>query len=1177
MFIDVRMFTSSQITGGVMMRFKAFLLFGLLISITCLLAVNAPRQVILFFNVEKSFENFEIPGIKDLVERAVFQTLDSETNVVDIDSRFNYNFYPNDPILAVEFAVIASRVLGIEKDAIRSYPLEAPTFEDVRTELEKAYMNNMYDFSRNFGYLEYVQSYMKEKYGFPLIDPDEDGNVDPLRALTKIEVVKGLVRLFTALSIEKGWSFGEDGKNLVDMAEEITSRLKGYPKSGIREIEDAGYLSIFEKMFLTSVEKGKCVSVVKLPYFASDRNFHPTDPAPRWWAISLVYYLFSKDPEKIEDNAMLYAKLGVSIQDVIAGNVDMANLTPKFKELGEQIKGMSVMAGSALAKQLGMSRRELVAMADIDLTKGMGGKEGLEGMFKKSLSPQEKMQKMMNDMQVRMTEFADTLQNKIMDIIPKIEGMINKIMGLFGNKKMWIAGLIALVGIIGVIAMAMRKKFYAVAEDFKKTLTTATEEAIVMGTEKAAKVAETGIATRGGKTSKMQRIISSEQYKQVQGVAEMFDVMAKSNLFPSVRRMTENTADWLRTISMGSKKVSLLKILSEENYKSIKETLEARKQENAMLSNVYEDRKKELEDRIKIYQIRMEEVKGTKEAVWLNKQIAKMTNETGRLQDKINQTERNTEQLQEKFLRKVGKEQLADMYKQLELEKTRQQGLLEANKQRRAELRIQNELLSREAKALTNRRNELQTSDNLTAEQAMELEKINSVLNEINGKRKAIVAEGKESLLNDKEALEQIQKINDEMTDIKKAAGGTDLSKVGKSLMPEGPIKRITNFVGSVFHKAGSGITNAFDKARKSAKQMGTDIVEKLKPTNWLKSIKAKLRGFGDKEAQENAKAMTGVSKGMGKLGGLMKKLAIPMMIMGLVMKAIQPIIETLQPILKTIVDVIGDVLKDLAKKLLPPILRLLAKFFPMIVLLVNKLLPPILWLLGQIVKILGMLVGAIGTLLQGMLTLPIKIAAGIDKIMHPLKYRGKSADEIAQEKIEQLRETSPLYKAAFGFTDVVKELGTEIGSIGDEIIGTGKYYMKHDIITKEAQDKIVGAMEKAADNIEKGNFAKKEETAGTAAAAAAPSAGSAALFVAGAGGTITKESDAKKAEAINAKKTAENTEKSAEAEQVQVNIMQEQNETLKKLNNTMAELLNYMKRKDIPTVGATPTAATVS
>ena len=305
MFIDVRMFTSSQITGGVMMRFKAFLLFGLLISITCLLAVNAPRQVILFFNVEKSFENFEIPGIKDLVERAVFQTLDSETNVVDIDSRFNYNFYPNDPILAVEFAVIASRVLGIEKDAIRSYPLEAPTFEDVRTELEKAYMNNMYDFSRNFGYLEYVQSYMKEKYGFPLIDPDEDGNVDPLRALTKIEVVKGLVRLFTALSIEKGWSFGEDGKNLVDMAEEITSRLKGYPKSGIREIEDAGYLSIFEKMFLTSVEKGKCVSVVKLPYFASDRNFHPTDPAPRWWAISLVYYLFSKDPEKVEDDDLI--------------------------------------------------------------------------------------------------------------------------------------------------------------------------------------------------------------------------------------------------------------------------------------------------------------------------------------------------------------------------------------------------------------------------------------------------------------------------------------------------------------------------------------------------------------------------------------------------------------------------------------------------------------------------------------------------------------------------------------------------------------------------------------------------------------------------------------------------------------------------------------------------------
>ncbi len=265
-----------------------------LFAITFGIAVNAPRQILLFCHPEN------LVGIPEevvpIIERAVFSGFDTETNVADIDSRFSCQMYLNEPILKIEFFVMASRILGIEKEVLENYPLMSPTFNDVKTALEKRYTDSSYDFSRDFGYVEYVQEYMKEKYGYPLVD----GDFDPLDQMTKLEVLKGIVRLFAAVSKDRGWDLGKD---IYEWAESLSKKLVGHPGSGIEDVEDVGYISVFEKMFLLNDGK-KLFSLIKYPPFSGE-ELMPNDPAPRWWAISLMYYVFEGEARPVGDEELI--------------------------------------------------------------------------------------------------------------------------------------------------------------------------------------------------------------------------------------------------------------------------------------------------------------------------------------------------------------------------------------------------------------------------------------------------------------------------------------------------------------------------------------------------------------------------------------------------------------------------------------------------------------------------------------------------------------------------------------------------------------------------------------------------------------------------------------------------------------------------------------------------------
>ncbi|AEX85467.1 hypothetical protein XO10_05220 [Marinitoga sp. 1135] len=277
---------------------KIFVLALLMLSVL-VLAVNSPKQPLLFFNIDDSIKDYQ-NFVRDALKTVIYENIDSETNFKMLDSRFSYNFYPEDAVREVEVAVVAARIFGVEDEILKDFPLSSPTFEDVKSKLEKLYVNDGYDFSRDFGYMEYMNNYFIKKLGVPLFD-----SINPLNTITKLDMIKYFVKIFTLKALENNWSFGPyipmtSSKNLVTYAEELNRRLSVY--TGIQSPAEAGYLTVFEKYFLTN-DKGKIVPLIK--YFDQTTKIDAYTLVSRAYFYTMVSYLFTQAPVKIPDNAKI--------------------------------------------------------------------------------------------------------------------------------------------------------------------------------------------------------------------------------------------------------------------------------------------------------------------------------------------------------------------------------------------------------------------------------------------------------------------------------------------------------------------------------------------------------------------------------------------------------------------------------------------------------------------------------------------------------------------------------------------------------------------------------------------------------------------------------------------------------------------------------------------------------
>jgi len=689
------------------------------------------------------------------------------------------------------------------------------------------------------------------------------------------------------------------------------------------------------------------------------------------------------DPGRIEENALLYAKLGISMQDALSGELDPGMMTEKLKGLGEQLKGMGGPAAAALAQSLGMPLKQLRQMADIDTTKiGMEGGD-LGAMVKEQESSGQKIEKTMN----RIEGFITNTMSIMVEGLDKFSDMP------LLKKGTWIAIAVGAGLLLTVMVKNLKKKFFALATDFGKTLTTATTEAITMGQQKAAISSSLAPARSGRREAKLQRVEAGPEFKGMEDTANYFDVLADSDLFPAIKNMSKNTADWLRKVALGSKGVSRLAQITQENNQSIRDRVGMYSNEQAILTNTLEltiQKKNEeesmLSTRLKDIKALPESARRQKEARIIANELEKIIDQTSKLEDKRNGIQERFEKSKRRqinLLEPQAQKQLAEEISgRQDLLQGQMSGFQERSKhinlQKVAvsdQLNLQKQMVEQQAMFVQNG----QGSTDELLKATRQMKEMESLFEELNN-------ESNELQINMADTRKELGLSNKEMRELEKATDKTadQLAKIDVSKR-EGFLTRMNRAVSTTLNKAASNLRNSFKVARESASAMGQSIVEKLNPSNWLKSIRASVRGFTDREGKETRGIMKGLSRGMRGLGGTMRKLAGPLALLGGVMLLLKPLLDSLKTALAPAMDMLTDVMFDLAEmiaaKILPAIIDIAIKLLPILGKLIDKLLPPILKVIGKLVEVIaGGLIKIIGKLILGMARLGFAIKAGFTR-----------------------------------------------------------------------------------------------------------------------------------------------------------------------------------------------------
>lgn len=668
------------------------------------------------------------------------------------------------------------------------------------------------------------------------------------------------------------------------------------------------------------------------------------------------------DPGRIEDNALLYAKLGISMQDALSGDLDPSMMTEKLKGLGEELKGMGGPAAAALAQALGMPLKQLRQMADIDTSK-LGETGGdLESMYKEQESRGEWVERKMNKAQGAMTEAFSFVIEKIDEGVSKLSGMP------FLKKSFWIGIVLLGIGAFALLWKTLRKKFFALATDFGGALTKATSEAISMGQQKASIISSKRQGRTGRPEARRQRVEAGPGFQQMEETANYFDVLADSDLFPAIKNMSKNTADWMRKIALGSKGVSLLGQITQENNQAINDRIGMYSNEQAILTHTLDltiqrkneeelvlvERQEQLE---KIAKTQVLSAKQQKEAKMVANEINKLIGQEDKLLREKNKIQDRFEKSKRRQIHLLEPQAQKQLFEAIQSKTEENKKLLFSGELRKSELDVQ-------MKALETQRAILKTEINHSAASGATAETMlrqNKQLKEMEDLFSEVSGESNELNMNMANARKEITLSNNEMAQLEEATGmaADKLANIDVS-QRSGFLTRMSRAVSSTLNKAGSNFRDAFKKARESSIAIGKNIMAKFNPVNWLKSIREKARGFSEKEGGGVVGAIAGLTKSTGVVG-------LAMGAIGILMKFLRPILEKMQPIFDKvtaefdkITDEIAPVLIKLGRSLLPVIMTLVRN---LLMPLVKILLPPLIKVLGYVLTAIGFLVITIGKL----------------------------------------------------------------------------------------------------------------------------------------------------------------------------------------------------------------------
>lgn len=770
------------------------------------------------------------------------------------------------------------------------------------------------------------------------------------------------------------------------------------------------------------------------------------------------------DPGRIEDNAFLYAKLGVSLEDAFSGNVDPALLASRFKDLGQELKNMTGPAAAAMARQLNMGVGELRQMADMDLSElektfggGADGAERLAEAHEEQLSAQDKLEKMMNRMKTQFVELAD----KVMPIITKAVDFLS---GLF--KQM---GPLVIVGIIAAFTLfrksieGIRQRFLSVAVDTKESIQVGIEEAMDMGSRAGAEKMRRNVS--GLSVDRQARVEASPDFARMTDKADFFDQLAESPVHGAMAKMSSNTADWLRQISHGARPLSMLEAITAETNKKIAERGKMHEHDRQIRKDAFKAREQELNFEAEKLQKRLEYIALSgdtsanvlKEEKMLRNDLDKIISETGKTKIELDRINAEEGRYYGDYLKTLSHEQLQN----LKLQEEQKQAIIEsdirANKENEDAIRKQAETIQAQME-WKERHGELEPM--LRAEYEAQLEQL--------GKQNEMIQQNLETRDKEWKAIQsQIDLIDSSRDSIIDTSPESFAQK--KSYM-----QRLGEFMGAQARNAGSAFTTAVDKTRASFADMVTNIRERLSPANIAASLRT--RGGGGRGSLIRGIAGTAGDAvgGMGRaLGGIAKIGGPILLIAGLlskmepVQKAIQNIMDRvrpflekmaqkLAPVIQSLIDAIMPLAEGLIAMLMPVIERLIGALLPiivglmpLIVKLVEFLLPPLIFTLGLLIAGIGWLIEAMGNMGKYMLELPERINFWLPPFLGGGGGKGSFSPSAALQ-------SNPIYQAM----DMVAVAGREMKESGVDLMRTA--FDKPELSSSDIADGVEEGMTRA-------------------------------------------------------------------------------------------------------------------
>ena len=599
------------------------------------------------------------------------------------------------------------------------------------------------------------------------------------------------------------------------------------------------------------------------------------------------------DPDRIEDNILLYSQLGISMEDAMSGNFDLKNMDGQLKEMAQRIVDMGPIAGSQFAKSMGMSYKQATQMAKME------GNE-VDQVSEAAQTAEEGALDTMKQLEKQTEGFGEAMQTAFNEV----EGRIRQLPEI---------ALAAGGTLIATLLTSAKKKIMEFSQDVSspKQMSVMTEgigSSIALGFNKGLNVAEQSLL-QTGKTAK-------------RAVGQWFDSTAVGAFFNGTERrvdalIAKANRKTFADVYLDSAKKNRIDILKEhENL------LEEQKQTELNKLNELLDAKQK-----KILRDSLD--KGTA----LSQILADVSTEGGgskaeeaRLKaiQEIIKAYQSEDAQQDKIASKIRLKE-KDQKAIAEAQQKINDAMEEYSKREERVANI-NEAISKAKEDQTNAENEIERITKLK-EAASKQE--GDAASELIKKYEEQLAEQQAILTVAKQTKEeQEDALGEAETKLKTQQRIVDLAedekrKTEENIKPQSMLTKLaqgfaTNMAAAASQKFNNSI---FGKAYNAASGEGAT------------KGRAIVAGVGAVAKEGAGKALSGIAKGV---SGIMKSvgpMALVMAVIGKIMEKLQEPMEKVidglmtffKPVMDILTGVLGEALTKIVKGLFPPLLKISA------------------------------------------------------------------------------------------------------------------------------------------------------------------------------------------------------------------------------------------------------------